>query len=373
MPNGFSLGVLSMIKDPTLLAAPQYKIEPAGALAMLKMGMSPGVIENDNGFGHFKTVTVKKKKRFTKAETSTTPSCDETNTQPYSENVVSVANYRQIAFHLEDETVAAMDAYASAVQAAPAGTAPAIPGLLWEFYDTLMTAASAINQGTNEDLCTLLAANIGVNRATGDALAQAINIPLATTSNPLTNGPTKIMADFMLNTMSGRPILLGAGLMHNWMLQQPAKGLDQAGIDTRIQAGGFDMFVDYYYGTTALGAANNVVAYEKDSVQLVEYMKYRGFKAGAKGTSIFGVIPIPCKMGAGGIMGNIMYDFQLKYNDCEQEFAYVDGAPSVVLQKGWNMILSKNFGLYSIPTGAYRTTDPLFGNRGSLRFNITNT
>jgi hypothetical protein len=370
MANGFSLGVLQQIKEITQNATPQYKLEPAGAMAMLKLAHTPGVIKNDSGFGHFKTVTVKKKQRFTEAETSTSASCDETNTQPYTEDVVSVANYRQIAFHIEDEVIAAYDEYASQLMAT--GSAPATP-LMWEFMDTLMTAASAINDGVNRDLCTLLAAAIGNNRATGNNTAQTINIPLATTSNPLANGPTKIMADFMLNSMSGKPIVLGAGLLHNWMLQQPAKVGDQAGIDTRIQAAGFDMFVDYYFGTTALSAANNIVVYEKDSVQLVEYMKYRGFKAGAKGTSIFGVVPIPCKMGATGQVGQILYDFQLKYNDCEQEFAYVDGEETVTLQKGWNMILSKNFGLYTIPTTAYRSSDPLTGNRGSLRFNITNS
>jgi hypothetical protein len=36
------------------------------------------------------------------------------------------------------------------------------------------------------------------------------------------------------------------------------------------------------------------------------------------------------------------------------------------------MILSKNFGLYTIPTDAYKASDVLTGNRGSLAYEVTN-
>lgn len=369
MADGKSLGILQHIREIAKQAAPQNKLEPVGALASLKLAHSPGVIKNDSFDGHFKTVKVKHKQRFNVAQTETSPSCDVTNTQPYIENTVSVANFRQIAIHIEDETIAAYDAYAS--QMVATGSSTATP-LMWEFWDSLMSAASALCEAVDQDLITLMTAALGFHRATGNANAVTVNFPLSTASNPLNGAANKLKSDFMYNNMKGTPIVIGGGLFHDWMLQQPAKGLDGAGLDTRIQAGGFNMFVDYNLGT-ALSQPNDIIIYEKDAIQLVEYLKYQGFKAGPKpGASEFGVMPIPANNGMGGILP-IAFDFQLKYNDCEEEFGYVDGEEGVMLQKGWNLILSKNFGLWTIPSNAYRSGDVLAGNRGSLRYRITNS
>ena len=69
-------------------------------------------------------------------------------------------------------------------------------------------------------------------------------------------------------------------------------------------------------------------------------------------------------------IGAMPIDVQFKFNDCEADYE-VDGQTET-LQKGWNMILSLNFGLWTIPSTAYRAEDPLFGNRGSLLYSVTN-
>lgn len=366
MANGYSLGVLQHTKEVTKGATPQYKVEPYGALASLLTAHSQGVIKNDSYNGHYKTAVVKAKQRITPDQTRTSRSCSNVVTQPYLERTVSVANVRQIAIHVEDEVIAAFDDYASAKQDA------GMVSLMNEHMDSVMTAASALLQAVNTDLVTLMAANIGVNRATGAATAQTINIPQNTATLVLSNGIPKILADYSQNQMSGRPIVVGAGLFYNWMLSQAAKGIDQSGVMSRIQAAGFDFYQDYTVGTVT-SQANDIFVYEKDAIHLVEYMRYQGFKAGPKpGASSFGIMTLPGDLG-GGQLVPVKFDFQLRYNDCPEEMEYVDGEEAVTLQPGYNLILTKQFGLDTIPSTAYRSGDVLAGNRGSLRFRITNT
>lgn len=366
MANGFSLGVLQTIRDITKQASPQDKLEPVGMLGSLKLAHSPGVIMNDSGTGHTKTVTVKHKKRFTPAQTSTVDSCDTVNTQPNFENTVSVANYRQLAIHVEDNVIAQYDEYASAL--VNGGNVPLTP-LMWDLYDSIKSAASAINQAVNEDVVTLALAAMGVNRSTGLNTATTLNIPL-NTNHPLGDGVNQMLYDFQFNSFTGRPIVVGSGMLHKWLLMQNAKGIDAGGLNSRIQAAGLDFWVDNSVGTVAADA-ETIAVYEKDAIQLVEWFRNRGSFAGQKGTSYFGVIGLPMDAG-NGTTQTMMYDYQLKYNDCADEFSYVDGVENTTLERGWNMILSKHFGIYTIPTNAYRVGDVLAGNRGSLLYTFTN-
>ena len=365
MALGYSLGVLQQIREVTANATPQYKIEPYGLLALLKSRMTPGAIKNDSFDGHFKTVKIKRKKRFTTSQVGTEASCEVTNLNPYTEETVSIGGYRTLAVHVADETIAAYDAYAS--QKVRFGNNPESV-LMQEHMDDVFTMASAILNAVDKDLVTLLAANIGVNRRTGNNAARALNIARNANIVPLNNAPTEILSDFQLNSMTGRPLVVGAGLMYNWALNQPVIGGPNAsGIDIARQIANFDFFYDLEI-EQQLGS-NHIVVMEKDAIQLVEYLEYQGWKAGTKpGASTFGTVTLP--MMQGGQLVPVQFDYQLRYNDCAQDFTVDD--ETVTLQKGYNLILSKRFGLYTIPTTAYRTGDPLAGNRGTLRYVINN-
>lgn len=365
MANGFSLGILQHIKEVAKDATPQYKIEVPGYLQSLLLAHSPGAIKNDSFDGHFKTVKVKKKKRYTAANTETEASCDVTNVSAYTEDTVSVSNYRQIAVHIEDEIIAAYDKAASN----PVGViGTQVPS---EFIEEMMLAANGLLSGINNDLVTLAAAEVGVNRRTGVNTAAPINMSKTKDIVSLTDGLTQILSDFRLNNMMGRPVVVGSGLFNNFMIQQASSQGGFNGVDTRLQAAGLDFFYDN--DVASVLDDNNILVYEKNAVQLVQYLKYQGFKAGAKGTSIFGTAPLPfmARTASGGIeIVPINVDVQFKYNDCEAEFDTGEG--NTTLQKGWNMILSSNFGLWTIPDDAYRAGDVLEGNRGSLLYDITN-
>lgn len=366
MSNGPIPAIIQHIKEIATGATPQYKIELPGFTQSLLTAHTPGSVKNDTFDGHYKTVQVKKRKRYTVENTETTPSCDVTNVPAYTTDSVSVGGFRQIAVHIEDETIAAYDK-ASSNPSAIIGTS--VPN---EFIEELMVAANALLAGVNQDLVTLAAAAVGVNRRTGVNTAATINMSKNTDVLSLTDGLTQILSDFRFNNMSGRPIVVGAGLFNNFMMQQVSKLGQLNGLDTRIQAAGVDFFYDN--DVADIIDDNNILVYEKNAVQLVEYLKYQGFKAGAKGTSLFGVAPLPfmTTTASGGLtLLPVNVDIQLKYNDCEAEFD-TGGESPATLQKGWNMIVSKNFGLWTIPSTAYLAADPLTGNRGSLLYDITN-
>lgn len=365
MSNGFAPYLLQHIQEATKGATPQFKIQPPG-FSNLLFSQSPGSLKVMGANGHKKTVKVKYRQRYTKDFTDTSASCDNVNVPVWKEAEVSVGSYRQIALHFEDETIAQYIEDASAMSTV--GAPPT--ALMAEILDAISSAADAILDGMDYDLLTLAAAVIGVNRRTGDANAATINIALDTTNNPLANGVTQILTDYKRNLMSGRPQVVGSGLFHNWMLNQPAKVADQSGVDTRIQSANFDFFYDE--NAASLLGTNRILVYEPNAIQIVEYMKYTGFKAGAKpGASTFMVMPLP--LISNGEIIPVKFDVQVKYNDCQETFTDAYYGTQLTLEKGWNVIISKDYGLFSVPSDAYRAGDALAGNRGSLYYVITNS
>lgn len=361
--SGFAPYLLKSAKEAYLSASPQDKVEEVGFLSLLK-SQNPRieVLKLNTDAGHLKSVQVKAKRRLNVAHTDTSKSCDVTTTLPYYEKSVDLSSTRQVAVYLEDETLAKY------VEDASKGIPVGDSKVAQEMYDNIKIAANALVEGINQDLYTLGVAALGVNKVTGSSATQSVNFPLNTTNNDLTAGMNKILADYKRNNFSGRPQIVGDGLMHNFMLQQASKGNDQSGLDTKIQARMADFFYDPYT-TTALGS-NQFIVYEPDAVGLVEYMEYSGFKGGVRpGASIFGTIVLP--FGHNG--GTIELDWQLKYYDCATTLTDEYYGTSLSVDKGFNMILSKRVGLWTIPNDAYRNgTDAYYGNRGSLRFTATN-
>lgn len=364
--QGFAPYVLKTIAEVAKENNPQYKLEPFGFLNLLQsQGSKPEVTLNAEN-GHRRSVRIKQKQRLTKDFTDTSKSCDNTNVIPVFETDVDINVTRQIALYRNDEQIAQFMNAAS--QPVSVGTPAA--SIMRELYDDILTAANAILQGVNDDLFTLAAAEVGVNRRTGSNAASTINLALSTTTNPLNDGEVQILADFKNNGGIGRPQIVGSGLMYNYALQQAAKTANASnGVDTRVMAAAFDFYHDLF-APTALGT-NQVLVYQKNAVQLVEYMEYKGFKAGVKpGGSEFFTMLLP----TGDTMGNaaVEFDVQIKYSDCPQTLTDAYYGTSLSLQKGWNIIISKQCGLWTIPAASYRATDVLNGNRGSLRYTITN-
>lgn len=364
--QGFAPYVLSSIAAIAKENNPQYKLEPFGFLNLLQAQGSKTEVTLNADNGHKRTVRVKQKQRLTKDFTDTSKSCDQTNVIPVFETDVDINVTRQVALYRNDEQIAAFmqDASNSVALGTPATS------VMKELYDDILTASNAILQGVNDDLLTLAVSNIGVNRRTGSSAASTINLALSTTTNPLNDGEVQMLADFKNNGGIGRPQVVGSGLFYNYMLQQAAKFPAQNGVDSKIMAGQFDFYYDL--AAPSILGTNQVIVYQKNALQLVEYMEYKGFKAGVKpGASTFFTMMLPSGDGFGNTP--VEFDVQLKYSDCAQTLTDAYYGTSLSLQKGWNIIISKQCGLWTIPAASYRATDVLNGNRGSLRYTITNS
>jgi hypothetical protein len=363
---GFRPYLLPHIRTILGDATPQYKIEPVGFVNLLSSQSRPKVLRLNNAAGHRETVQIKYKQRYTVDFTDTVASCDNTNVQAYREMEVNLDSFRQIAIHIEDETIANYTDDASKM--VKLGTPPT--DIMNELLDEIMNAASAILEGVNLDLMTIAAANVGVNRRTGLNTATAINLNRDGANNLLTDGLNQILADYTINGGKGVPQVFGSGLFHNFMLQQNAKSADQSGYNTAIQAAGVKFYHDLQ-AANVLGA-NEIIVAQPNTLQWIEYMQYTGFKAGLKpdGSEFF-VISLPMQIGADVKL--IDFDVQLKYNSCPEIFTDAYYGTTSTLQKGYNIIISKKSGLFTVPADAYRGTDLLTGNRGTLLYSITNT
>lgn len=362
---GFADSLTKHIFKITAENTPQFKLNWQGHLNLLKHNKNANIvrINDETNAGHRRTVIIKAKQRATVDMTDTVKSCDQVNVNAYFERAVNLSNVRQYAIFIDDETIARYPNEASA--ASGLGT-PSTP-LMNEFLLQIKEGADALLSGVNQDVATLMAANIGVNQRTGNNAAAAINLVLNTTNNPLDQGLTQVLTDFQLNESSGRPMMVGNGLIHNFMLQQRAKSPDQSGINTPIMANDFDFFQDPF-AATSLGA-NQAIVYEPEAVQLIEYMEYKTWKAGDFGVSTFFTFMLP--MQVSNRVEMVEFDAQLKYFDCPTTLTDAYYGTSVQVAKGFSLIISKQFGLFTIDQ-AYRATDRLNGNRGSYRYSFTN-
>lgn len=364
--EGFRPYLLRHISTIAKMNTPEYKLEPVGFLNLLQSQSKPEILRLNDPNGHKKQVRIKKQQRFNKSQTDTAKSCDNFLQPTYSENDVDLSSVRQLAFSIPDEKIAKYEEDAS--RTVMLGQPPT--KLMNEFFQTILTASSAILEGVNDDLLTLAVGQIGVNRRTGNNNAATINLGKDSNVLPLDNGETQILADFKNNGGKGRPQVVGSGLMYNYLLQQIAKSPNQSGFDTRIMAN----MMNFYHDLSAASilGANQVIVYEPDAVQIVEYMEYTGFKAGPKpGASTFFTAPLP--MFAGEEAKPVEFDFQLKYFDCPTVLTDAYYGTEFTMEKGFGLIISKQCGLWTIPSAAYRATDVLNGNRGSLRYTITNS
>lgn len=367
--QGFMPYLLNHIKSIVgLPATPQYKLELTGFTNLLLNQDRPEVLRLNNVAGHQETVQIRYKQRYLMAHTFTDEAdvCSNALIEPRKETSVSLSSFRAIPLYLEDETVARYenDASKTIMQGLPA------TAFMNEMMEEIYRATSALLQGVNNDLLTTLSTKIGKNRVTGNNASKTINLDKDGTKNLLTEGMTEVDSDFMINLMSGKNQMVGSGLLNNYFLQQYAKSYNQAGINTAIEAGNRDWYYDQQ-AATILGA-NQFLSIEKNAVQMVEYLQYTGFKAGIKpGGSTFGILPLPIFMGQN--VKPVMFDFQLKYYDCPTVLTDGYYGTSITVQKGWNLILSKKSGLFTIPSDAYRAGDAMAGNNGVLRYTATNT
>ncbi len=373
MANGLAPALLKDIVAIAKDATPQFKVDAHGLHAMVFANSDPNAINiTSEPSGHKNTVNFWYRKPFTKSQTDTALSCDQQQTSARIEGTTSVGNVRQLAIHLDDETIASYTSDASARQST--GGTPSST-IYAEMMNLVMGGCNAICQGINDDLWGLV--SFGRNRVSGVSTATTVNIEKNQDVRALGTGLTKLLRDYQKNNFSGRPQVVGEGLLWDYLLEsqtaQTAPNI--SGLDARLQLGGLDFWRDIDAGSSSnLNDSNVVGVFEPGSIQFIQYKKYTGFKAGIfPGGSAFGTLTLPMSTGAGNQITPMPLDYQLKYYDCAQTITEAYTGQSYTVEKGYSLILSVNFGLWQIPADAYRNDDNRIAVNGALKYTFTNT
>lgn len=353
-------------------ATPQSKITPAGYLQYLLSNNKPSVISNgiDDGSGYIRDLKIRYMQRGV-AEGSTEDDCSVDVQSAYITTDVPATMFRKIGIAFEDDLIAKFERDALATMSV--GT-PAFNGVIKEVYDVILNYANGIFTKIDKDLQAVQAANFGVNVASGVNTARTVNFPLNGTNNDLYSGMTQVMGEAMQNEMmlNGASVV-GSGIITNYMLQQRAKSADQAGVNTSLLAlpeFRFDPFAQAGWG------ANNFGLFEKDAVQFINICRFRGAKAGQKGSDYFMTMRLPVQDSIGqGNVSSYEFDVQLTYRTCPSELqigAVSDANPPVKLGRGWNVILMSSYQQFNIPVDSYNSADRMYGNNGTYLYHATN-
>ncbi|HRH60145.1 MAG TPA: hypothetical protein PL045_06215 [Chitinophagaceae bacterium] len=369
MANGFVPYLLMNQMQVFKGASPSQKITPPGYLKMLLANTKPNIVDSNvaDGSGHLRDIKIKYRPRVPKGVSSTTDDCSVQAQPVYLEATVPSVNFRKYGFIIADATIAAYEKEASTSLAIGK---PAPPnGIIMELYKHMLEAANGLLGDVNDDLLTAQAAAFGKNVTTGLATTKTINFPLATTSNPLTQGLTMLMNDVMENEIrADNFIIVGSGLINAVYLQQSLN-------TSNTKDANYPGIVPPYYwdpATASKFGSNQFGVFEKNAVQLININKFAGFIGGDKFSTFLFTLSLPLVDSLGGTeLQSFTFDVQLKYQDCPEEID-IAGTPTSV-GRGWRLDLMCNYNQFNLPSDAYDSADRLTGNNGTLRYTATNS
>ncbi len=373
MSKGLANALLLSSREAFRGAAPITKLTTPGFMQYLLENNKPNIISTakDDGSGYMRDVKIRFRTRGVPGKSVTEDNCTVQVKPAFQELTVPATSFRAFGLVFEDDEIARFEADAMAM----VGAGKPMTSLMKDIYEAIIEQANGFFADINNDLLALQAANFGRNVVTGLNTAKVVNFPLSTATNPLNTGMTVIMSDAMDNEvrLQGASIV-GSGLINQYYLQQVAKSADQSGLNTAQLA--LPKFYYDHYAQAGFGA-NQFALLEKDAVQFVNTCRFRGAKAGQKGSDYFMTLFLPLTDSLGqGNLGGFEFDVQLTYRTCPQEVqigAYEVGVNEPVLMgRGWNVILSCAYQTVNIPSTSYGATDRLYLNNGTFRYTATN-
>lgn len=365
MANGFCPDLLYHIDQIAGENAPGRKMHVAGFLAMLLCCQSSGSSPVNDPFdaGHERGLRIKYSRRPLVSDTQTEDNCD-INTQPgYLEWNIPTLLHRQISFHVPDALVRqyCIDASRMRTVGAPA------TAVMQEIYDRIVEHANTLLAAINVDLVTLQATEFGANTTTGSANGKFININRNGNDFALDDGVVEMMQDIIENEICGEPCVVGGGIYSAFNQARALACCNAAGLNL-AQTGIPQFFFDK--NTQTIWGQNSIGVFAPGSVKFISRNKYVGPAwAGQKGLSFFATLPLPVnEFGcAEECLRDLVFDMQIKYFDCPTE---IEGGETI--QRGWQVILSKDFHLWTQPDTAFQAGDELFGTNGTLKYFVSN-
>ena len=345
--------------------APARKMHVAGFLAMLFCCQNSSVTPLNDQYnrGHQRGLTVAYRRRPVLSDVQTEDNCD-INVQPGRlEWNVPALTHRQYSFHISDDLIRRYCEDASRMR--DTGAPPT--AVMQEVYELIVEGANILLKSINQALVIAQATEFGVNTTTGSSTGKVININRNGTDFSLDNGIVEMITDVQENEICGDPCLVGGGNFNAYTQAQALACCNQAGLDLS-RAGVPRFFFDK--DSQTIWGANTVGLFAPGSVKFISRNRYVGSFAGLRGTSFFTTLPLPVdEFGcAQDCLRDLVLDMQIRYNDCPAD----DGQGGTV-DRGIQVILSKQFALWTQPDNAFQATDELFGTNGTLKYFVSNT
>ena len=377
MGKGLANALLIASREAFRGATPIDKLTTPGYLQYLLGNNKPDVIGQgkDDGSGYIRDVKIRYRNRGVTGQTTTADDCSIQTRSAYLEYTVPSTSYRALGIAFEDDMIAKFEKDALAQMSV--GT-PTMTGIMKDIYESIIEQANGLFGDINNDLLAAQVANFGKNVVTGSNAAKTINFWQDATKNYLNQGMTEVMSDAMANEIRlAGACIVGSGLINNYYLQQraiPAGEGNMSGINTSTLA-----LPNFYYDPYAQAAfgANKFALLERDAVQFVNLCRFRGPKAGQKGSDFFMTLRLPVIDSLGqGSMASFEFDVQLTYRTCAGELQVGpagEGNPPVQLGRGWNVILSSAYQTVFLPSDSYGAADRLHLVNGTFLYTAANS
>lgn len=352
---GFVNALLMNINLIAGLNDPQTKITPVGFLKMLLENNALAEINNlqELQAGQAREIKLRYMQRGTESDVTDVDDCETPINPEWKETSIPEMQFSKIGIFISDENMRKYQV--EAAQTLAAGT-PSVP-LMQALYQTILVKVNGLLQKMDTNLLTAMSTKWGKNIAYGASTAQ--QIVLGTTAG-LNDGYVKLLDDAQTNEVLDNLLICGSGKVTRYDIYQRIKnGFDSHGI------GALPLNAYYDPKAATIWGADHFGVFAKGMVGIVDWNKNVGAYAGQRGASIFFTIPMPVQVGNEVIP--ITFDAQLKYVDCP---TYGEQG-TLVQARGWQLLISKNYALFTTPTDAFASTDRLYGMNGSFHYVAT--
>ena len=364
----FAPFILNHLADVVDKNAPETKVTPTGFLkACIENDPQINMPESEKlrlntGSGNIKQIRLSYLQRLKPSQVSSTDDCTNDFIPVYNDMILEAPSFKKVSLFIEDSTIAH---YMEDAARTTEMWQPATP-FMNEFLRTVKTYANGLLGAINTDLVSQVA--WGVNAVTASNASKTINIDKDGTQFDLSTGFAELLNDIDVNEFQGTPIIVGGGIWNKFMRSRSFQTSQLGGL-TQSDYNDFDYYYDNY--TQSGWGANHIGVFSKGSFGFVDLNKFVGFRSGMKGISYFFQITLPVMPAQNDGTADMMkFDCQLKYIDCPTEI--YNGYSTQTVNRGWQLIISKNYGLFQVPSDAYQSGDVLAGNNGALRYTITN-
>jgi len=354
-PNlkGIVATLLITISNLAGMNDPQYKVTPVGFLQMLLNNATTANVNNLESLrlGLTREIYVRYMQRGIDTDTVDVDSCDTNITAVWKEKSLGSALFSQIGIRIDDSLLRKLEDNASQ----PFSLGSPATQVNIALYQTILTQLNGLISKIDKNLLAAQTSAWGINPVTGANTPQTVNFSNVPSIN---DGIVKLLSDYQYAEIAGTPQIVGNGSVVNYDIHQQLKrGIDNGGFGSNP----VNVYSDPF--TVSAWGANHFGVFVPGLISFIDYTKYGGNFGGYKGNSYFFTFPVPVQL-ANGTLTQLWFDAQLKYNDCPQK----DDDGKVIVDRGWAIMISKNYGLFNAPSDIYKTGDRLAGFNGSLHY-----